>query len=237
MTAHKNGQNNLSLESRLCHEGKSEKEREVKFTTRQLVIMAVFGTIWGIVEISLGSVFHAIKLPLTGTIMAAFGLYIAITGRLFVPIRGSTLFVGAVAMVLKLFSLGSILLGPMVGILMEALIVELVLSFAKAPSRWVFVLAGSTGVLWTLLHPFFTGLLLFGREPIAMWLDLLDEGTQLLGISPNLAILIVLTLVAIRVVIGGVSGWLAWDTGHQIRARIEGSANEKQWPRRRGQNE
>jgi hypothetical protein len=200
----------------------------VKFTTRQLVILAVFGAIWGIVEISLGSILHTLNLPLTGTILAAVGLYIAIIGRLFVPIPGSTLFIGAVALVLKLFSIGSVLLGPMVGILIEAIIVEVTLTAFGAPSRWGFVIAGSLGVVWTLIHPFVTGLLLFGREPIAMWLDLLDEGTQLLGISPKLTILIVLILVAIRMVIGGVSGWLAWDTGHQIRARIEGSASEKQ---------
>ena len=38
----------------------------MKFTTRQLVTMAVFGALWGMVEISLGSVLHAIKIPLTG---------------------------------------------------------------------------------------------------------------------------------------------------------------------------
>jgi hypothetical protein len=35
----------------------------MKFTTRELVTMSVFGALWGLVEITLGAVFHAIDLP------------------------------------------------------------------------------------------------------------------------------------------------------------------------------
>ena len=94
----------------------------MKFTTRQLVTMAVFGALWGIVEISLGSVLHAVNLPMSGTVLAAIGLVVALTGRLFVPKRGSTLFIGVIALVLKLFSIGSVVIGPMIGIFSEALV-------------------------------------------------------------------------------------------------------------------
>ncbi|MGZ6346947.1 MAG: hypothetical protein ACXWNC_05195 [Anaerolineales bacterium] len=57
----------------------------MKFTTRELVTMAVFGALWGVVEISLGSVLHAIKIPLTGLALTAIGLLVALIGRLFVP--------------------------------------------------------------------------------------------------------------------------------------------------------
>ncbi len=97
----------------------------MKFTTRQLVTMAVFGALWGVVEISLGSVLHAIRIPLTGLTLTSVGLLVALIGRLFVPKRGSTFFIGVIAMVLKLFSIGNIIVGPMIGILAEALVAEL----------------------------------------------------------------------------------------------------------------
>src|SRR5512139_3930216 len=98
----------------------------LKFSTRELVTLAVFGALWGLVEISLGSVFHAINLPLTGMLLSVIGAMVLCIGRLFVPHRGSTIFIGVIAMFLKLFSIGNILIGPMVGILAEALIAELI---------------------------------------------------------------------------------------------------------------
>ena len=125
----------------------------MKFTTRELVTMAVFGALWGLVEISLGSVFHALDLPLSGMALAIVGVMVASIGRLFVPKRGSTIFIGIIAMVLKLFSIGSALVGPMVGILAEALIAELVLDGFGKPSLPAFMAAGAGAALWTLVQP------------------------------------------------------------------------------------
>ncbi|MEJ2353479.1 MAG: hypothetical protein P8Y03_27165 [Anaerolineales bacterium] len=148
----------------------------MKYTTRQLVTLAVFGALWGVVEISLGSVLHAVKLPLSGALLAALGLAVALTGRIFVPRRGATLFIGVIAMALKLFSIGSVVVGPMVGILSEALVAEATLSAFKRPTRFALLLAGALGVLWTLVHPFVTNPLLFGRGIFVVWLDLLEDG-------------------------------------------------------------
>lgn len=192
----------------------------MKFTTRQLVTIAVFGALWGVVETTLGSVLKALDVPLSGTVLAAIGLMIAMIGRLFVPRRGSTLFIGVIAMILKLFSLGGVIIGPMIGILSEAIIAEVVLSLFARPTRFAFLLAGGLGVLWVLIQPFVTGFLLFGRDMFAVWLDLLDEGSRLLGLSTNTAVWIVLALAALRLLVGGISGWLAWETGQQLQERL-----------------
>ncbi|NTW38151.1 MAG: hypothetical protein HGB17_19070, partial [Syntrophobacteraceae bacterium] len=96
----------------------------MKLSTRELTTLAVFGALWGLVEISLGSVLKTLDIPLTGIALSAVGLTIALTGRVFVPRRGSTLFIGVIAMLLKLFSLGGVVIGPMVGIFTEAVVAE-----------------------------------------------------------------------------------------------------------------
>jgi hypothetical protein len=194
----------------------------MRFNTRQLVTLAVFGALWGMVEISLGSVLNALKVPLSGAILTAIGLIIAMTARTFVPRRGSTLFIGIIATVLKLFSIGSVFVGPMIGIMAAALIAEITLSLFGRPSRVAFMVAGSLGVLWTLIQPFFTGLLLFGRDILDIWMGLLREGSQLLGLQPEAALWIVLALVALRLVIGAVAGWFAWDVSRLLHARLVG---------------
>lgn len=195
----------------------------MRFNTRQLVLLAVFGTLWGVVEIGLGAVLKSLDIPLSGAVLAALGLLVALTGRVFVPVRGSTLFIGVIAMLLKMFSLGGVIIGPMIGIFSEALIAEVILSIASRPSRPIFLLAGGLGVLWTLVQPFFTGLLLFGRGPFVIWLDLLDQGARLFSINASAALWIVAVMAGVHLLIGGISGWLAWDISRQLRVRLQGN--------------
>lgn len=192
----------------------------MKLSTRELATLAVFGALWGLVEVSLGSVLKTLNIPLSGVILAGIGLTVALTGRVFVPRRGSTLFIGVIAMLLKLFSLGGVIIGPMVGILTEALVAEVVLTLSGKPRRWAFILAGGLGVTWVLLQPFVTGPLLFGRTLFTVWLDLLDRGKQLLGLDPALAVWIVLGFVAIHAVIGALVGWLSWDVARSLQIRL-----------------
>jgi len=194
----------------------------MKFTTRELVMMAVFGALWGLVEISLGSVFHAIDLPMTGMTLAVIGVMVAAIGRLFVPKRGSTIFIGVIAMVLKLFSIGSAVIGPMVGILAEALIAELILDAFGKPSMLSFIFACAGASLWTLVQPFVTGVLLFGRNLLVVWLDLLDMGTRVFGIPYQAVFWIVVVLVTVHLLFGGLGGWLAWKLGPVLKTRLGG---------------
>ena len=194
----------------------------MKFTTRQLVTMAVFGALWGVVEISLGSVLHAIKIPLTGLALTTIGLLVALIGRLFVPKRGSTFFIGVIATVLKLFSIGNIIIGPMIGILTEALVAELILDIFPKPTRLAFILAVAGGALWTLIQPFVTGLLIFGRDLLSIWLDTVDLGSRLFGLSSQAAYWIMLVLVILHLAVSALGGWLAWSLGHLVSARLGG---------------
>jgi len=198
----------------------------MKFTTRELVTMSVFGALWGLVEISLGSVFHAIAMPLSGMALSIIGVMVASIGRLFIPKRGSTIFIGVIAMVLKLFSIGSAVIGPMVGIFTEALIAELILDAFRKPSQSAFIATCAGASLWTLVQPFVTGLLLFGRNLLVVWLDLLDMGTRVFGIPYQAAFWIVVVLVIVHLLFGGIGGWLAWKLGLVLKTRLGGEISQ-----------
>lgn len=192
----------------------------MKLTTRELVTIAVFGTLWGIVEISLGTVLKSLNVPLSGVALSAIGLMIAMTGRVFVPRRGSTLFIGVIAMLLKLFSMGGVIIAPMIAIFTEALIAEVVLSLFKRPRRVAFMIAGGFGVLWVLVYPFIANPLLYGRTVLVVWLDLVDQGSRLIGLDTSAAVGILLGMVAIHMAAGALAGWFAWRIGHQLQARL-----------------
>ena len=192
----------------------------MKYSTRELATIAVFGTLWGIVEMSLGTVVKSLNVPLSGVVLAAIGLTVALVGRVFVPRRGSTLFIGVVATLLKLFSLGGVLIGPMVGILSEALVAEIALSAMGRPRRISLLVAGAVGVLCPLVQPFVTNPLLFGRSLFTVWLDMLDLGSRLFGLDTGAVLWIVVALVVVHAAIGLTAGWLAWDVGRLLQARL-----------------
>jgi len=171
-------------------------------------------------------VLHAIKIPLTGLALSTIGLLVALIGRLFVPKRGSTFFIGVIATVLKLFSIGNIVIGPMIGILAEALVAELILDIFPKPTRLAFVLSIAGAALWTLIQPFVTGLLIFGRELLPIWLDTLDLGSRLFGLSSQAALWIVLALIILHLSVGALGGWLAWSLGHLVSLRLGGHSPE-----------
>lgn len=195
----------------------------MKFTTRDLVTVAIFGALWGLVEMSVGTALKSLHIPMSGMVLATIGITLALIGRAFVPRRGSTLFIGVIAAFLKLFSAGNILIGPMVGITTEALVVELVLSLTPQttkPRRGLFMLAGSLGVLWVLAQPFITNPLLFGRSLLVVWYDMLDTGARLLGLSANAPILILVALAVLHIVVGALAGWLAYSISDTLQIRL-----------------
>jgi hypothetical protein len=169
---------------------------------------------------TLGGVLKSLDIPMTGVFLAAIGLTVAMVGRVFVPKRGTTLFVGVIAMLLKLFSLGGVIIGPMIGIFTEALVAELVISLKKTPNAAILMATGALGVTWVVGQPFVTGPLLFGRTVFVVWLDFLDTARRVLGLDSS-AIFIVLGLyLLIHIVVGVVAGVLAWNVGRQVHARL-----------------
>ncbi len=192
----------------------------MKFSTRELVTLAVFGVLWGIVEMSLGTVLKSLNVPFSGAVLGGVGLMIAMIGRLFVPRRGSTLFIGVIAMILKLFSLGGVVIGPMIAIISEAIIAEIVLSLGGAPRRPIFLLAGALGVFWSFVQPFVTNPLLFGRSIVTVWLNMIDQGSRYLGISSDAVFIIVILMASIYLIVGAVAGLFAWSVGQQLQKRL-----------------
>jgi hypothetical protein len=195
------------------------------FTTRDWVYIAVFGALWGAIEMTLGAYLHVIFPPLAdtfllGVIMAGLGGIIALTGRHFVPHTGSVLMIGVVTALLKALSLGGVKIGPTVAIVVESLLMEAGLLLARQPTRWGFALAGALAVSWNFFHKFVMMRLLFGQGFYEVAVNMVKDGSKLLGLDVRYSIAILAVLFVIRLVVGAVAGWLAWDLGGAVRRRL-----------------
>ena len=137
------------------------------------------------------------------------------------PRRGSVLFIGLVAAFLKMFSLGGIVITPMIGIVMESLLAEIVLSVMGKPRRLSFLLAGGAATFWPLVHPFFTQGLLAGQGLLTIYNRTLQKGAQMLGLDASAILIILAVLVVGHILIGVVAGFVAWDAGKVIEKRLQ----------------
>lgn len=195
------------------------------YTVRDWVYVAVFGALWGALELSLGAYLHVLFPPLadtffTGLIMAGAGAVVALVGRTFVPRPGAVLGIGVVTALLKVLSLGGVKIGPVVAILAEAALMEAALLSKTSPTRWRYVLAGTLAVSWNFFHKFIMMRLLYGRGITEVYGKMVQDGSQALGMDVGQAVAIVGVLFLFRVVAGAASGWLAWDLGRLVARRL-----------------
>lgn len=198
----------------------------MKFSVRELVYIAIFGAIWGALELTLGSYLHVIFPPLAdtfvvGLIMAFLGAVVALIGRHFVPRTGSVFLIGIITAILKMISIGGVKAGPLVAILAESLLMELGLFIARTPRRWGFVLAGVLAIVWNFFHKFFMMYILYGKGIYEVYVGMVKQGASLLRLDASYAVVIIVILFLIRILAGAAAGWIGWDLGRVVRDRLE----------------
>ena len=168
--------------------------------------IAVFAALWSASEDILGAQLHAVHLPFTGVTLTAIAVFLMVTGRALVPRRGSTILMGIVVALLKTFSIGGVVFPPMIAIFMEALAVELTTA-AEGVNRLSATIGGILAEIWTLVQSFVPPLL-FGVSILNIYRMLMSSGSQLLGLSDAIAILLV--LIVLHGVVGAVAGLVGW---------------------------
>jgi len=195
------------------------------YTVRSWVTIGLFGALWAVIELTLGTYLHVIFPPqadtfLTGVVLGGIGVAIALTGRHFVPNSGSVLLIGVVTALLKLISPGGARLGPFVAIIMESALMEAVLWIARTERRWAFVVGGALAVGWDLPHKFIMMRLLYGQGIVQVVTKMVQEGSHMLGLGTSAALLILAVLLLVRLLVGAVGGWGAWGLGGAVARRL-----------------
>lgn len=200
--------------------GLKRGQTQIEFSTRDLVYIAIFGALWGLVETSLGSYFHAVRIPFYGAILTAIGLLLALCGRSLIPRRGAVLMIGLITACLKLLDLGGIILSPLLAIVVESVLAEAVLWPFSRPGRVAFALAGAVATLWTVIHPFITQGLLAGSGLVTVYQRLLEGTARTLPFVANAVWLLLAGAILVPVLLGVVAGLAAHDLGKQLSLRL-----------------
>jgi nucleoside-triphosphatase THEP1 len=122
---------------------------------------AVIGSLWASVEIIVGSFLHNLRVPMSGTLLTAFSVFLIIAFFQMWNDTGIIWRAGLVCALMKSLSPSAVIIGPMIGILSEAVIIWLfVLIFGK--NLFSYILGGALAVASALLHKVASLLILYG---------------------------------------------------------------------------
>lgn len=142
---------------------------------------AVFGSLWAASEILLGSLLHALRIPLAGTLLAAIGVSILVAGLRLRGGPGVALRAGIVCALMKSVSPGAVIIGPMIGIMLEASIVEGVTRLTRRSAAGM-LLAGALATATPIVQKIGGLLVTYGYNAADIYAGLYEFTANAIGI-------------------------------------------------------
>lgn len=179
---------------------------------------AAFGAMWGALEATVGGFVHALKIPFGGTALAATGAAFLLSLRSVYPRRGVVIAAALVCAGVKLLSPATAVVGPMVGILVEATLIELV-CLPLGANVGSAVLGGALATLWALSQKVLTQIVLYGGPMLSLYKEILRRAEQWLGLSPRGGVLVVAPFAALIATIGAAFALAGLRAGRIVARR------------------
>ena len=141
---------------------------------------AMLGSLWASIEIILGSFLHNLHIPFSGTFLASVGLILMINGYKLWPVKGLFWRTALVTAAMKSISPSAIIFGPMIGIFMEGIILEVMVRLFRR--NWLgFVLGGALAVSWSLFQKIFVLLMTYGPDFVKLYEQLYFMASRSFG--------------------------------------------------------
>jgi len=178
--------------------------------TRTFIILALIGGIWGVIELEFGTLLHSAHVPFIGLIMMCFAIPLLVAGRMVTRMRGSCLLSALTASFIKLLFIGGIAIFTVMGIMIQAAILEGFL-WKKSPAKAQYLFGSALSVLYSLFHPFLTLGILGGKDMTDIYLRIIQSGKDVLGLDIGFAGLLVIILVGVHLSVGFSVAWISYD--------------------------
>jgi len=182
---------------------------------------ALFGALWGAAEVTLGLLLKAAGIPFYGLLLAAVGVMCMTTARRLRPLPGTTLVMGLVVAFLKVFSAGGLVLGSVVGILLEASFMEIAFTVTGSSAAGA-VLGGGLTLACAPAQQFAWILLIAGPQAAEGLQRTVRRAGGLVGLD-SLSIWGLLALPVLAAgMLGLAVGAFSWRTAGRVRRRLRG---------------
>ncbi|TVQ16033.1 MAG: hypothetical protein EA361_04840 [Bacteroidetes bacterium] len=184
---------------------------------------AVVGSLWATVEIVLGSLLHNLKLPMAGSILSFITVYLVISFFQIWKINGLIWRAGLICALMKSISPSAIILGPMIGILSQAIILDMIIRLT-GKNLFSYLLGGALAVFSALAQKAITLLVLYGWDFVLLLENMYFFAARQLKIEQLPPTWLLAFLSLIYLFSGALAGWMGYTTGKNFLQLQSGAA-------------
>ncbi len=162
---------------------------------------ATAGSLWASVEIVLGSFLHNLRVPFAGTILAVMGISLMIGFQYKWKEKGLIWRAGFICAIMKSLSPSAIILGPMIGILTEAVLLDAFIRFlGRNPAGYLF--GSIAAVLSALVHKVVTIIILYGFNIVTILENMYHYAEKQLKIKGPDPVTLIIYLIILYIAFG-----------------------------------
>lgn len=165
---------------------------------------AVVGGLWASLEIIIGSFLHNTRLPMAGTTLAFAGTILLLGYYKIWPQRGLIIRAGLITAIMKSVSPSAVILGPMTGIMLEAVLIELVILII-GNNMFGYIVAGILSISSALFHKIVSLLIFYGFDLIKVYINIINYAFKQLNISETNPKEVLIILLLVYFVLGTLS--------------------------------
>jgi len=128
---------------------------------------AVIGSVWASFEIVFGSFFHSLRIPFAGTFLSFFSIVLLIAFSY--KWQSSSLFLkaGLIAALMRSLLPTSIILGPLIGILIEAVLFQYAINLFRR-NLFSYSIAGILVMFSAIIHKIISIILIYGFDIVTI---------------------------------------------------------------------
>ncbi len=169
------------------------------------------GSIWASTEIIAGNFLHNLRIPFTGEIMTFFAVFFLVAASTKWRIKGIIWRAGLICALMKFFSPGSAVFGPMIGIMSEALALELAVRILGM-NPIGFIIGGMVTLCLPLVQKIINYIIIYGWNLLVVF----DKSAEYVmkrfgagGMKPAHILIILFSVNAVFGIIAALSGYLS----------------------------
>ena len=172
----------------------------------------IIGSSWAAFEIIVGSFLHNLQIPFAGTMLSAASVFLLISFAQLWNERGVILRAGIICALMKSISPSAVIIGPMVGIFMEALLLEFLI-LIMGRHMIGYIIAGSIAVLWSLIQKILFLLLMYGLDLVELAKSLYQYLIKISGIDSFSSMYFIAGIVLLYLVLGAIAAYAGYVSG------------------------
>jgi len=179
---------------------------------------AVAGGLWASFEIIVGSLLHNLHIPFSGTLLASFSVLLMIS---FVQVWSETGLIwraGLICGLMKSLSPSAVILGPMTGIMMEALFMDFLI-YLVGRNMIGYILAGVAALLSTIVHKLASLFILYGSDLVQIYVNLFRFLQKQMGMEEADPKDLIIWIIVLYVILGAAAAVAGIFLGKRARRK------------------